>query len=207
LTETEWQGRWWLRINGSIAHSITSFHYGTQKYSNKLWQLACNCVLCVPKKVTVEWSGGWWKKAVDKLLWEVQVGFCWSRSYTNQIFVSRRSLGNALEYHHSLVINSLDFEKVSYSMDEECLWNIVAAFCMPNKIMKVTESLCKKQILRKTWLSFFQSEQELKLIHTTCTYSPYIWAIFTARTYGCILDTRPYVSKNAPIRKAHTDRP
>ena len=81
------------------------------------------------------------KSGADKRLRAEQARFRQGRSTTEQIFILRNIIKQSYEWQTSLVINFIDFEKAWDPLQRPSLWDIMKAYGIPAKIIRITQLL------------------------------------------------------------------
>ena len=81
------------------------------------------------------------KSGVDKRLRAEQAGSRQRRSTTEQIFILGNIIEQSYECQTPLVINFIDFEKAFDSLHRPSLWDIMKAYGIPVKIIRVVQLL------------------------------------------------------------------
>ena len=81
------------------------------------------------------------KSGVDKRLRVEQAGFRQGRNTTEQIFILRNIIEQSYEWQTPLVINFIDFEKAFDSLHPPSLWDIMKAYGIPIKILRIVQLL------------------------------------------------------------------
>ena len=81
------------------------------------------------------------KTALDRKLREEQAEFRAGRSCTDQIATLRIIVEQSIEWHSSLYINFIDFEKAFDSTSREVLWRLLRHYGMPVKIVKIITAI------------------------------------------------------------------
>ena len=81
------------------------------------------------------------KNGADKRLRAEQAGFKQGRSTTEQIFILRNIIEQSYEWQTPLVINFIDFEKAFDSLHQPSLWDIMKAYGIPAKIIRIIQLL------------------------------------------------------------------
>ena len=79
------------------------------------------------------------KRSGDKRLRAEQEGFRQGRSTTEQIFILCNVIEQSYEWQTSLVINFIDFEKAFDSLHRPSLWDIMKAYGIPAKIIRIIQ--------------------------------------------------------------------
>ena len=80
-------------------------------------------------------------KGVDKHLREEQAGFREGRGTTEQIFILRNIIEQAVEWNSNLYICFIDYEKAFDSVDQETLWNILRYYGIPEKLIRLIKCM------------------------------------------------------------------
>ena len=75
------------------------------------------------------------REAMDRILRENQSGFRLSRSTADQITTLRIIVEQSLEWRTALCINFIDYEKAFDSLDRNVLWDLMANYGIPSKII------------------------------------------------------------------------
>ena len=78
---------------------------------------------------------------VDKILRQEQAGFRKGRSCIDHIFVLRQILEQSQEWNSPLYAVFVDFEKAFDSLHRDSLWKILRNYGIPQKLVKVIQSL------------------------------------------------------------------
>ena len=78
---------------------------------------------------------------VDNKLRVKQAGFRAGRGTTEQIFVLRNILEQAIEWNSNLYLCFVDFEKAFDSVHRETLWKIMGCYGIPEKLIIMTKSM------------------------------------------------------------------
>jgi sorting nexin-29 len=78
---------------------------------------------------------------VDNKLRVEQAGFRAGRGTTEQIFVLRNILEQAIEWNSNLYLCFVDFEKAFNSIHRETLWKIMGSYGIPEKLIIMTKSM------------------------------------------------------------------
>ena len=81
------------------------------------------------------------KRGADKRLRAEQAGCRQGRSTTEQIFILRNIIGQSYEWQSPLVLNFIDFEKAFNSLHRPSLWEIIKAYGIPVKIIRIVQLL------------------------------------------------------------------
>ena len=79
-------------------------------------------------------------EAVDRILRENQAGLRPSRSTADQITTLRIIVEQSLEWRTSLCINFIDYEKAFDSLDRNVLWDLMANYGIPSKIISLVKN-------------------------------------------------------------------
>ena len=77
---------------------------------------------------------------MNKILRENQAGFRPSRSTTDQITTLRIIVEQSLEWRTALCINFIDYEKAFDSLDRNGLWDLMANYGIPSKIISLVKN-------------------------------------------------------------------
>ena len=77
---------------------------------------------------------------MDRVLRENQAGFRPSRSTTDQITTLRIIVEQSLEWRTALCINFIDYEKAFDSLDRNVLWDLMANYGIPSKIISLVKN-------------------------------------------------------------------
>ena len=85
------------------------------------------------------------REAVDRILWENQSGFRLSRSTADQITTLRIIVEQSLEWRTALCINVIDCEKAFDSLDRNVLWDLMANYGIPSKIISLLRTRMREQ--------------------------------------------------------------
>ena len=80
------------------------------------------------------------REAVDRILRENQAGFRPSRSTADQITTLRIIVEQSLEWRSALCINFIDYEKAFDSLDRNVLWDLMANYGIPRKIISLVKN-------------------------------------------------------------------
>ena len=80
-------------------------------------------------------------KEVDQHLREEQAGFRAGRGTTEQIFILRNILEQAIEWNSNLYTCFIDFEKAFDSVHRDTLWNIMKHYGIPDKYIRLVQCL------------------------------------------------------------------
>ena len=80
------------------------------------------------------------REAVDRVLGENQAGYRPSRSATDQITTLRIIMEQSLEWRTPLCINFVDYEKALDSLDRNVLWDLMANYGIPSKIISLVKN-------------------------------------------------------------------
>ena len=80
------------------------------------------------------------REAVDRVLRENQAGLRPSRSTTDQITTLRIIVEQSLEWRMALYINFIDYEKAFDSLDRNVLWDLMANYGIPSKIISLVKN-------------------------------------------------------------------
>ena len=80
------------------------------------------------------------REAVDRILRENQSGFRLSRSTADQITTLRIIVEQSLEWRTALCINFIDYEKAFDSLDRNVLWDLMANYGIPSKIISLVKN-------------------------------------------------------------------
>lgn len=78
---------------------------------------------------------------VDNKLRVEQAGFRAGRGTTEQIFLLRNILEQAIEWNSNLYLCFVDFEKAFDSVHRETLWKIMGSYGIPEKLIIMTKSM------------------------------------------------------------------
>ncbi len=78
---------------------------------------------------------------VESKLRKEQPGFRKGRSTTEQIFILRNIVEQAIEWNATMYVTFVDFEKAFDSVHQDSLWKIVRAYGIPDKIIKMIQLL------------------------------------------------------------------
>ena len=81
------------------------------------------------------------KRGADKRLRAEQARFRQGRSTTEQIFILRNIIEQSYEWQTPLVLNFIDFEKAFNSLHRPSLWDIIKAYGVPVKIIRIVQLL------------------------------------------------------------------
>jgi len=80
------------------------------------------------------------REAVDRILRENQAGFRPLRSTVDQITTLRIIVEQSLEWRMALCINFIDCEKAFDSLDRNVLWDLMASYGIPSKIISLVKN-------------------------------------------------------------------
>ena len=80
-------------------------------------------------------------KEVDKHMRDEQAGFRAGRGTTEQIFILRNILEQAIEWNSNLYTCFIDFEKAFNSVHRDTLWNIMKHYGIPDKYIRLVQCL------------------------------------------------------------------
>ena len=80
-------------------------------------------------------------KEVDRLLREEQAGFRAGRSTTEQIFILRNIVEQAIEWNSNLYLCFIDFEKAFDSVHRDTLWKIMKSYRIPSKLIRIIKAM------------------------------------------------------------------
>ena len=80
------------------------------------------------------------REAVDELLRDNQARFRQSRSTSDQIATLRIIVEQSLEWRTPLYINFIDYEKAFDSLDRNTLWDLMASYGIPGKIISLVKN-------------------------------------------------------------------
>ena len=97
-------------------------------------------LLSVPSKILAKLIIRRISEAVDQQLRQEQAGFRKGRGCTDQIFTLRNIIEQCTEWQRQLYINYVDFEKAFDSIHRDCLWRILRAYGIPQRIVLVIKS-------------------------------------------------------------------
>ena len=78
---------------------------------------------------------------VDKKLRSERAGFRRGRSTTQQIFVLRNIVEQAIEWNPIIYTCFIDFEKAFDSVRRNTLWEIMRHYGIPPKIIKIVKTI------------------------------------------------------------------
>ena len=78
---------------------------------------------------------------IDAQLRKEQAGFRRGRGTTEQIFILRNIVEQAVEWNSTIYMNFVDFEKAFDSVHQDSLWKIMKAYGIPDKIIKMVQLL------------------------------------------------------------------
>ena len=81
------------------------------------------------------------KSGADKRLRAEQAGFLQGRSTTEQLFILCYIIEQSYEWQTPLVVNVIDFEKAFDSLHRPSLWDIMKAYGIPGKIIRIVQLL------------------------------------------------------------------
>ena len=96
-------------------------------------------LLSIPSKVLSSIILARLKSTLDKVMKGEQAGFRQERSCTGQIANLRIIIEQSTEYPSLLYLDFVDFEKAFDSVDHEVLWNLLALYGVPDKVIRITE--------------------------------------------------------------------
>ena len=77
---------------------------------------------------------------MDRILQENQSGFRLSRSTADQITTLHIIVEQSLEWRTALCINFIDYEKAFDSLDRNVLWDLMANYGIPSKIISLVKN-------------------------------------------------------------------
>ena len=80
------------------------------------------------------------REDVDRVLRENQAGFRPPRSTTDHITTLRIIVEQSLEWRTALCINFIDYEKAFDSLDRNVLWDLIANYEGPSKIISLVKN-------------------------------------------------------------------
>ena len=80
-------------------------------------------------------------KEVDRLLRDEQAGFRAGRSTTEQIFILRNIVEQAIEWNSNLYLCFIDFEKAFDSVHRDMLWKIMRSYGIPSKLIRIIKAM------------------------------------------------------------------
>ena len=80
------------------------------------------------------------REAVDRILQENQAGSRPSRSTADQITTLRIIVEKSFEWRSALCINFIDYEKAFDSLDRNVLWDLMANYGIPRKIISLVKN-------------------------------------------------------------------
>ena len=83
---------------------------------------------------------------VDTKLREEQAGFRAGRGTTEQIFVLRNILEQAIEWNSNLYLCFIDFEKAFDSVHRETLWKIMKSYGIPEKLIQMVKIMYEDSV-------------------------------------------------------------
>ena len=98
-------------------------------------------LLSVPGKVLCIVLLNRLRGAVDQILREEQAGFRQGRSCMDQIFTLRNIIEQCAENQKPLLVNFIDFTKAFDSVHRESLWQIAAAYGVPDRFINLFKNL------------------------------------------------------------------
>ena len=78
---------------------------------------------------------------VESKLRKEQAGFRRGRSTTEQIFILRNIVEQAIEWNATMYMTFVDFEKAFDSVHQDSLWKILRTYGIPDKIIKMIQLL------------------------------------------------------------------
>ena len=115
---------------------------------------------------------------MDKTLRQEQAGFRKGRGTTEQIFVLRNIIEQALEWNSGLYLCFIDFQKAFDSIHRETLWKIMKAYRIPSKLINITQAMyrdSKCAVIGESGLSpWFDVESGVK---QGCTMSGFLFLL------------------------------
>src|SRR5690242_4933471 len=136
-------------------------------------KLERNNILSIPYKIYCIIILNRISKTVDTKLRENQCGFRANRSCIDQIFTLRNILEQAYEWRQPIVTNFIAFEKAFDSIDHASLWQIMATYGIPKKIINIIKEM------------YTDTECMIKMENTLTQR----FNILTGVRQGCVLST------------------
>jgi hypothetical protein len=79
--------------------------------------------------------------AVDSVLRQQQAGFRKGRSCSEQIFILRQIVEKCVEGNVNVLVNFVDFKKAFDSVQRPVVWNILAQYGIPEKIINIIKGM------------------------------------------------------------------
>jgi len=80
------------------------------------------------------------REAVDEILQDNQARFRQSRSTSDQIATLRINVEQSVQWRTPLNINFIDYEKAFDSLDRNTLWDLMACYGIPGKIISLVKN-------------------------------------------------------------------
>ena len=115
-------------------------------------------------------------KTVNTKLRENQCGFRANRSCIDQIFTLRNILERAYEWRQPIITNFIDFEKAFDSIDHDSLWQIMAMYGIPKKIINIVKEMyTDAQYMIKMKNTLTQKFNILTGVRQGCVLSPLLF--------------------------------
>ena len=97
-------------------------------------------LLSVPSKIFLRVLLNRIDKSIDAKLREEQAGFRPNRGCIDHIFTIRNILEQCIEWNSKLILNFVDFQKAFDSVNRESIWQILAAYGIPAKIITLIKA-------------------------------------------------------------------
>ena len=80
-------------------------------------------------------------KEVDRLSSEEQAGYRGGRSTTEQTFILRNIVEQAIEWNSNLFLCFIDFEKAFDIVNRDTLWKIMRSYGIPSKLIRIIKAM------------------------------------------------------------------
>ena len=118
------------------------------------------------------------REAVDRILRENQAGFRPSRSTADQITTLRIIVEQSLEWRAALCINFIDYEKAFDSLDRNVLWDLMANYGIPSKIISLVKDTYEGTSCRILHEGGLAESFSIKLgVRQGCLLSPFLFLL------------------------------
>ena len=118
------------------------------------------------------------REAVDRILRENQSGFRLSRSTADQITTLRIIVEQSLEWRTALRINFIDYEKAFDSLDRNVLWDLMAPYGIPSKIISLVKNTYEGTNCRILHEGGLTESFSIKLgVRQGCLLSPFLFLL------------------------------
>ena len=117
-------------------------------------------------------------KEVDRLLREEQAGFRAGRSTTEQIFILRNIVEQAIEWNSNLYLCFIDFEKAFDSVHRHTLWKIMRSYGIPSKLIRIIKSMyCESECAVQTGSGLTEWFQVKSGVKQGCNMSGFLFLL------------------------------